>query len=59
MLTSRPEIRFYATYLKILGNDIDQFAFEDEKDDQSVVRLAALFNLTNLFKPKGYGITLF
>ncbi|NDL61763.1 carbohydrate porin [Acerihabitans arboris] len=41
MLTSRPEIRFYATYLKILENDIDQFAFEDEKDDQVSVGVQA------------------
>lgn len=37
MLTSRPEIRFYATYIKALENELDQFAFEDEKDDQFAV----------------------
>lgn len=41
MLTSRPEIRFYATYLKVLDNGIDQFAFEDEKDDQLSVGVQA------------------
>ncbi|MFP1915122.1 carbohydrate porin [Lonsdalea quercina] len=34
MLTSRPEIRFYASYLKSLENGISQFSFEDDKDDQ-------------------------
>ncbi|XPE43157.1 carbohydrate porin [Shigella flexneri] len=31
MLTSRPEIRFYATYIKALENELDGFTFEDNK----------------------------
>ncbi|MFZ4835446.1 carbohydrate porin [Rouxiella sp. Mn2063] len=34
MLNSRPEIRFYTTYLKALDNEIDNFAFNDNKSDQ-------------------------
>ncbi|XBS71874.1 carbohydrate porin [Acerihabitans sp. KWT182] len=34
MLTSRPDIRFYATYLKVLNNQISQFQFTDAKSDQ-------------------------
>lgn len=37
MLTSRPEIRFYATYIKALENELDGFTFEDNKDDQFAV----------------------
>ncbi len=36
-LTSRPEIRFYATYIKALENELDGFTFEDNKDDQFAV----------------------
>lgn len=34
ILRSRPEIRFYGTYLKVLNNDIDDFSFSREKSDQ-------------------------
>ncbi len=37
MLNSRPEIRFYATYLKIENNGISQFEFADAKSDQLTV----------------------
>lgn len=37
MLTSRPEIRFYATYIKALETELDNFSFEDQKDDQFAV----------------------
>ncbi len=37
MLTSRPEIRFYATYFKALEKELDGFTFEDNKDDQFAV----------------------
>ncbi|MCG8710067.1 carbohydrate porin [Brenneria sp. 4F2] len=34
MLTSRPEIRFYGTYLKIQDNEISDASFNDDKNDQ-------------------------
>ncbi len=34
MLGSRPEIRFYATYLKSLDNEITDFEFSNNKDNQ-------------------------
>ncbi len=37
MLTSRPEIRFYTTYIKALENELDGFLLEDNKDDQFAV----------------------
>ncbi|KAA8995893.1 MULTISPECIES: carbohydrate porin [Pectobacteriaceae] len=37
MLTSRPEIRFFATYLKSFDNEITQFTFNDDKKDQFTV----------------------
>lgn len=37
MLTSRPEIRFFATYLKTFDNEITQFTFNDDKKDQFTV----------------------
>ena len=43
MLTSRPENRFYATYIKAKDNDLDKAAnnttsiFEDGKNDQFAV----------------------
>ncbi|HAU3224139.1 TPA: carbohydrate porin [Salmonella enterica subsp. houtenae] len=37
MLTSRPEIRFYATYIKATDTDLDNFTFEDQKNDQFAV----------------------
>ncbi|WP_431022897.1 Porin LamB type (plasmid) [Erwinia rhapontici] len=37
MLTSRPEIRFFATYLKSFDNEITQFTFNDSKNNQLTV----------------------
>jgi len=37
MLTSRPEIRFYATYIHSLNNELDNFSFADEKNDQLAI----------------------
>lgn len=37
MLTSRPEIRFYATYIKATDTELDDFSFEDQKNDQFAV----------------------
>lgn len=34
MLGSRPEIRFYTTYLKAMDNEITKFSFDGKKDDQ-------------------------
>lgn len=34
MMKSRPEIRLYGTWLKVLDNELDNFSFEHEKDDQ-------------------------
>nr|WP_113866344.1 carbohydrate porin [Brenneria salicis]NMN91918.1 carbohydrate-specific outer membrane porin [Brenneria salicis ATCC 15712 = DSM 30166]RBP62861.1 carbohydrate-specific outer membrane porin [Brenneria salicis ATCC 15712 = DSM 30166]RLM30732.1 porin [Brenneria salicis ATCC 15712 = DSM 30166] len=34
LLNSRPEIRFYGTYLKVLDNGLSSFAFPDSKKDQ-------------------------
>ncbi|ECA8972395.1 carbohydrate porin [Salmonella enterica subsp. enterica] len=34
MLASRPEIRFYATYIYALDNQLDNFSFADEQSDQ-------------------------
>ncbi|MDW6004795.1 carbohydrate porin [Vibrio mangrovi] len=34
MLRSRPEIRFYTTYLKSIENEISEFKFNSGKDDQ-------------------------
>lgn len=34
LLNSRPEIRFYSTYLKVLDSQIDNWTFNDEKKDQ-------------------------
>ncbi|WP_279028178.1 carbohydrate porin [Gibbsiella quercinecans] len=34
LLTSRPEIRFYGTYLKAVDNEITNFQFTDGKNDQ-------------------------
>lgn len=41
LLTSRPEIRFYGTYLKALDNEISQFQFADAKSDQFTVGVQA------------------
>lgn len=37
MFNSRPEIRFYTTYLKTLDNNIDSFSFSDGKSNQLAV----------------------
>ena len=37
MLNSRPEIRFFATYLKSFDNQITQFTFNDDRKDQFTV----------------------
>ncbi|ROP62038.1 carbohydrate-specific outer membrane porin [Enterobacter sp. BIGb0383] len=37
MLTSRPEVRFFATYLKSFDNDITQFTFNDARREQFTV----------------------
>jgi len=34
LFNSRPEIRFYGTYMKALDNQIDGWKFNDEKNDQ-------------------------
>ncbi|CAK9886639.1 MAG: Cryptic outer membrane porin BglH [Candidatus Erwinia impunctatus] len=41
MLTSRPEIRFYGTYLHQLENDLSQYRFTDNKHDQLTVGVQA------------------
>ncbi|CAI8748803.1 carbohydrate porin [Kosakonia quasisacchari] len=41
LLTSRPEIRFYGTYLKVKDNGISQFEFADAKSDQFTVGVQA------------------
>jgi len=37
MLTSRPEIRFYSSYLKVANNEIDSFHFGNNKDNEITV----------------------
>ncbi|WP_224378820.1 carbohydrate porin, partial [Klebsiella michiganensis] len=37
LLSSRPEIRFYGTWLHILDNNIDRFSFPDSKKEQFTV----------------------
>nr|WP_265113076.1 carbohydrate porin [Enterobacter hormaechei] len=37
MLTSRPELRLYGTWLKVLDNELDNFTFDDRKQDQFTV----------------------
>lgn len=34
LLNSRPEIRFYGTWLRVLDNELDQFTFPDQKKNQ-------------------------
>ncbi|NEG61982.1 carbohydrate porin [Pantoea agglomerans] len=41
ILTSRPEIRFYGTYLKVAENDISRFEFADAKSDQFSIGVQA------------------
>lgn len=41
LLTSRPEIRFYASYLRMLENGITQFEFASQKHDQFTVGIQA------------------
>ncbi len=37
LLNSRPEIRFYGTWLRVLDNELDQFTFPDQKKDQFTI----------------------
>lgn len=41
MLTSRPEIRFYGSWLRILEYELDQFTFPDSKKDQYTLGIQA------------------
>ncbi|RRO08672.1 MULTISPECIES: carbohydrate porin [Pectobacterium] len=41
LFNSRPEIRFYGTYLKLLDNEISKFTFPDSKKDQFTVGVQA------------------
>lgn len=41
MLASRPEIRFYGTYIKLLDNELSSFTFPDSKKDQFTVGVQA------------------
>lgn len=41
MLTSRPEIRFYGSWLRVLENELDQFTFPDSKKDQYTLGIQA------------------
>lgn len=41
MLSSRPEIRFYGTWLRVLDNELDKFTFRDDKQDQLSVGVQA------------------
>ncbi|CAI0779979.1 carbohydrate porin [Serratia entomophila] len=41
MLRSRPEIRFYGTWFKILDNELDNFLFADEKKEQFTLGVQA------------------
>ena len=34
LLGSRPEIRFYGTYINILDNELSQFKFNDNSKDE-------------------------
>ncbi|MFZ4215536.1 carbohydrate porin [Pantoea endophytica] len=37
ILTSRPELRFYTSYIRALHNEISQFQFNDQKKDQLTI----------------------
>lgn len=37
ILSSRPELRFYTTYIRAVQNDISQFQFNDNKKDQLAI----------------------
>ena len=41
LLNSRPEIRFYMTYIHLLDNEISTFSFQDNKKDQFTVGVQA------------------
>lgn len=41
LLTSRPEIRFYGTYMHEINNELDNFTFADEKNDQFALGVQA------------------
>ncbi|CAI1006439.1 Cryptic outer membrane porin BglH precursor [Serratia entomophila] len=37
MLTSRPEIRLYGTYIHLLDNELSSFSFQDDRKDQFTI----------------------
>lgn len=41
LLTSRPEIRFYTTYINILSNEISAFRFNDESNNEFISGIQA------------------
>ncbi|MBP2170961.1 carbohydrate-specific outer membrane porin [Erwinia toletana] len=41
ILNSRPEIRFYGTYIHLLDNELSRYSFADEKNDQFTVGVQA------------------
>lgn len=41
MLTSRPEIRFYGTYINVVDNGISSFKFKDDKNSQLSIGVQA------------------
>ncbi|MFS2224000.1 carbohydrate porin [Pantoea sp. B65] len=41
LLNSRPEIRFYGTYIHLLDNELSSYSFADEKNDQFTVGVQA------------------
>lgn len=41
MFTSRPEIRFYGTYIHLLENELSTFSFQDNKQDQFTLGVQA------------------
>ena len=41
ILNSRPEIRFYGTWLRMLDNELSNYSFADNKKDQFTVGVQA------------------
>lgn len=41
LLNSRPEIRFYGTYIDILNNELSNFRFNDNSKDQFMIGVQA------------------
>ncbi len=41
LLGSRPEIRFYGTYLNILDNELSQFKFNDNSNNEFMAGIQA------------------